>query len=296
MPAAELVFAAPDSVIGALAELGAGDEAILMGGGTSVTMLLKNRMIYPSKIVWLGRVPGLRELSTGPGGELIAGATVTLRELAADPVVQGRYPALRHAAEQVGNARVRAVATIGGALAHADPRQDLPPVLLSLGARLRVAGPGGEREIPLAGFQTGFMQTALTDDELIIAVIVPPPSGRCAYARFTPGSADDYPTVAAAARLELDADGRVAAAALALGGVAEKTLLCPAADSLVGFVPGQHALGAVAAAAAEQTSPFDDQRGSARYKKEMAREWALRAMRACLAAPGEPLPPGVKAG
>jgi aerobic carbon-monoxide dehydrogenase medium subunit len=297
LPGADLVFTAPSSLTEALGELAGTEEAIAMGGGTSVALLLKNDLIAPRKIVWLGRVPRLRDITRGPDGELIIGATATLRELAASALVLSHFPALAHAASQVGNPRVRAVATVGGALVHADPRQDLPPVMLAIGARLRIIGPGGEREIPFAGFHTGFMETTLAEDELITQVVIPVvPGRRASYARFTPGSADDYPTVSAAASLTRDGDGRITAAALSLGGVAGTALLAAAASTLVGVVPGQQELDAVAAAAAAETSPFGDQRGSARYKKAMAREWSRRVLRACLEPEGAPLPPGVVAG
>jgi carbon-monoxide dehydrogenase medium subunit len=297
LPPADPVFTAPSSLSEAVAELAGAQDAVAMGGGTSIALLLKNDLIIPSKIVWLARVPGLRRITPGPDGELLIGATVTLREMAAEPALRHRFPALAHAAAQVGNPRVRAVATVGGALVHADPRQDLPTSMLALGARLRITGPAGDREIPLDGFHTGFMETTLAEDELITQVVIPAvPGRRAAYVRFTPGSADDYPTVSAAASLARGADGRVTHAALSLGGVGGTALLAAAASALVGRLPGPAELDAVAEAAADETSPFDDQRGSARYKKAMAREWSRRVLRACLEPEGAPLPPGLVAG
>jgi aerobic carbon-monoxide dehydrogenase medium subunit len=282
LPVADLIFSAPTTVAEAVAQLG--EDAIAMGGGTSVAMLLKNDLIEPGRIVWLGRVPELRRLAAGQDGTLLIGATVTLRELAAAEPVRQRAPALAYAAGQVGNPRVRAVATLGGALVHGDPRQDLPPVLLALEARVRVAGPSGEREIPLAGFHTGFMETVLAEDELVTAIVVAAaPGRRAAYARFTPGSEDDYPTVGVAASVIRAGDGMVTRAVLALGGVGPAPMLVVGAAALAGRVPGPADIEAVAAAAWEAANPSDDQRGSARYKKAMAREWTRRVLRTCLA-------------
>jgi carbon-monoxide dehydrogenase medium subunit len=262
-----------------------------MGGGTSVGLLLKNNLIEPRKIVWLARIPALRQLTVGAGGELTVGAAVTLRELAGSAVVRERFPALAYAAGRVGNPRVRAVATVGGALAHSDSRQDVPPVLYALRAQVRVSGPRGSRELPVSGFHKGFMQTALAPDELVTHVVIPAvPRRRAAYARFTPGSRDDYPTVNAAASIVRAADGRVASAVLALGGVSPTPLLVSAAAQLVGTVPDPSMVQAVAEAAEAAANPVDDQRGSARYKKAMAREWAARVLRACLEPGGQPVP------
>jgi aerobic carbon-monoxide dehydrogenase medium subunit len=288
---ADLVFAAPQTLNDALAELAGEPDAMAMGGGTAIGLLLKNSLIEPRKIVWLARVPGLRQLEASPG-EVRIGAMVTLREVARSSVIRQRFPALAHAAGQVGNPRVRAVATLGGALAHADPRQDVPPVLCALDARIQVAGPGGTRELPVASFHTGFMETVLAPDELVTQVIIPVvPGRRAAYARFTPGSADDYPTVSAAASIVRGDDLRVSGAVLALGGVSRVPLLVSAAATLTAIGD----IAAVAEAAEAAAEPTDDQRGSARYKKAMAREWSARVLRACLN-PEHPPEPGLVAG
>ena len=297
MPAADLDFCAPVTLNEALAELAAGDDVIAMGGGTSVGLLLKNDLIEPSKIVWLAKIPELRQVTAGPAGELVVGAAVTLRELARSEMIRRPYPALAHAAGQVGNPRVRAVATLGGALAHSAARQDVPPILYALDARVRIAGPAGGREIPVAGFHTGFMETVLAEGELVTHVVIPAVPGRqAAYARFTPGSDDDYPTVSAAASVTRGEDQRVTSAILALGGAGPVPLLVPEAAGLTGTVPGPREIEAVARAAEAAADPPVDQRGSAAYKKAMAREWAARVLRACLAPGGEPPVPSVVAG
>jgi aerobic carbon-monoxide dehydrogenase medium subunit len=295
LPLANLVFSAPTTLSDALAELAGGEDVIAMGGGTSVGLLLKNDLIEPGRIVWLARIPGLRTLGAGPGGDVSIGATVTLREIARSEVIRRQFPALAYAAGQVGNPRVRAVATLGGALAHSDARQDVPPILYALDARVMIAGPAGTREVPVAGFHTGFMETVLAEDELITQVVIPAAGGRrAAYARFTPGSDDDYPTVSAAAGVTRGDDGRVTAAVLALGGVGPTPLLVPVA-ALTGTVPGAAEIEAVAEAAESAAGPSDDQRGSARYKKAMAREWTARVLRTCLDLGSHPAP-GVVAG
>ncbi|HZC42109.1 MAG TPA: FAD binding domain-containing protein [Streptosporangiaceae bacterium] len=287
MTAADLSFRAPATLAEALAALAGDEEAIALGGGTSVALLLKHGLIEPRRLVWLGRVGGLGDLQARPDGSLAIGATVTLRELAGSAAVRRLAPALAEAAGQVGNPRVRAVATVGGALAHADPRQDLPPALLALAATARIAGPAGERELPLAGFYTGFMETVLAPGELVTQVIVPSgPGRRSAYLRFTPASEGDFPVIGAAASIMRGADGLVTGAALALAGAGPVPLLIPAARELAGHVPAAADIEAVAAAAAAAARPVSDQRGSARYKQAMAAEWTRRALRACLSDTG----------
>lgn len=296
MPTADLAFSAPLTLSAALGELAEGEDVIAMGGGTSVGLLLKNDLIFPRKIVWLARIAELRQLTGGPAGEVVAGGTVTIRELARSAIVQRQFPALAYAAGRVGNPRVRAVATVGGALAHSDPRQDLPPILYALNALVRVEGPRGTRQLPVAEFHRGFMETVLAGDEIVTQVVIPPvPGRRAAYARFTPGSRDDYPTVSAAASIVRDGSGRVTSAVLALGGVGMTPLLVSGAASLAGTLPGPAEVAAVAEMAGAAADPYPDHRGSVQYKKAMAREWAARVLRACLN-PGGPPVPGLVAG
>ena len=245
-----------DDAIAALAS----DGAVALGGGTSTALLMKQGMLSPSRIVTLRQIDGLRGVRPTPDGGLAIGAATTLTELA--DAVRSAYPALAACAEGIGNVRIRNVATVGGALAHADPAQDLPPMLLALDARLVLAGPAGQRTIPLDGFFTGYMETALQPGELIVRVDLPAPAGRSTYLKFTPRSQDDYATVGVACRV----DG--AQAVVALAGVA----MTPIRLS-VGADP-QSAAEAAAAAA----DPLDDLRGSADYKRAMTAVCVRRAL------------------
>jgi carbon-monoxide dehydrogenase medium subunit len=292
-------FVAPATLAGALDELG-GEGAIAVGGGTSVAILLKSRMLEVRRLVYLGRI---RELSGAgeqagteelagfqppgdagrPAGEIRLGATLTLRELCRSPLVRSRLPVLVTAAAQVGNPRVRAVATVGGTMAHADPRQDLPPVLLALGARVVIGGPSGTREVPLAGFLHGFMETELEADELVTEVLIPwRPGLRACYRRFTPGSADDFPAVSVAAAVFVAPDGTVRSGRIALGGVGSTALLAADAASLLAGRPLEaDAIEAAADAAASIAQPWGDRHGSADYKRQMVRVWTRRALESC---------------
>lgn len=283
MPAADLSFSSPATVGDAVAQLAESEDVLVMSGGTSVGLLIKQGLVQPEKIVWLARIPGLRQIEAGPDGALTIGAMTTLRELAHSSAVRANAPALADAAGRVGNPRVRSVATLGGALAHGDPRQDVPPVLLALEATVRISGPDGERAVAAADFHTGFMETALGQGEIVTGVALPPARGRTArYARFTPGSADDYPTVSVAASVIRSQDGGVTRAVLALGGAGATPLLVPEAERLSG-APGGPDIDAIADAAEAAAEPITDQRGSARYKKAMVRVQAQRVLQACLA-------------
>lgn len=287
MPPGE--FRAPDTVDDALAEL-AGGDALPVGGGTSVAMLLKNRLVEPARLVYLGRIAGLGGVREA-GDRVRIGATTTLRSLCRSPLVRAELPALAEAAARVGNPRVRSVATLGGGLVHGDPRQDVPPALLALDAEVAVTGPAGRRVVPMREFGQGLMATVVGEDELVTEVLVPrDPLRRMVYRRFTPGSSDDYPTVGVAVSVSV-VDGVVADARIALGGVAGTAVLATRAAAVVrtgGLT--EDMVREAAAVAAEEVRPLADHRGSAEYKRAMVQVWVGRALRALRPVTARPCP------
>jgi carbon-monoxide dehydrogenase medium subunit len=270
-------FLAPATVPESLDALAA-DGSVPLAGGTALVQLLKQELAEANRLVWLGRVADLRGIRHRDG-RLEIGAMTTLHELALSPEVRRLHPALAAAAAVVGNPRVRSVATIGGALVHADPRQDLPPVLLALEASASIASLHGEREVPLSQFFRSFMETALRPGELLTAVTLPSgsPGERERYVRFTPGSPADFPTVGIAVRVRRDGDV-VTAATLALAGVAPRPVLVAEASAALVGQPGTREIDAAAQAAEAAAEPVDDHRGSATYKRAMTRLFTRRTL------------------
>ena len=288
MSADRAVFVSPTSLSGALEEMASG-QATVLAGGTSVALLIGQRLIEPSKLVHVARIPELRAVHFDASRSAVRlGAAVTLAEIARNVELVAALPSLAYAAGVVGNPRVRSVATVGGALAHGDPRQDLPPVLISLGTSVWLSGPGGERSIPAATLATGFMETCVAPDELITGVVIPlPPGQRAHYSRFTPQSVADYPTVGVAASVRCDSNGTITDAKVALAGVASTALTVDAAGLLAGVPAGDADIAArlseVARQAAADAEPIDDRLGSASYKRAMIAVWTRRALLACVA-------------
>jgi len=275
-------FCAPTTLAEAL-DLLADEAATALAGGTALIVAMKERLLAPKRVVWLGRVAGLRRLNLAEDGRLRIGAGCALVELTRSPIVQKGWPAIAQAAGGIGNVRVRAVATLGGHLAHADPRQDLPPLLMALDAQVRLQGPKGGRAVPLADFFVDYMETALAPSELITEVTIPPlpPTGRAAYYKFTPRSQDDFPTVGVAGYLDVAPDGTVSRARVALAGAATTPLLVRGAgEALAGRRPTREAIAAAASAAAREAAPVSDHLGPAGYKRAMCRVWTERCLTA----------------
>lgn len=261
-----------------LAELG--EDAELLAGGTSLMNMAKLGLAEPEHVVALAGVPELHGLTGSEDEGLTFGAMVPIRDVETSPLVHRLAPGLAEAAGHVATVRIRNQATVGGNLVHADPNQDLPPMLMVHEAVVRVRGPHGTREVPVTDLFTGFFETVLADGEIVEAVHVPPvPDGlRTGYLKFLPRTKDDYPTVAVAAGVAVR-DGRVTDARLAVAGGASTPVRCRAAEAvLIGEAAGIDCLTAAADALAGELDPISDGRGSARYKTEMARVSARRLL------------------
>jgi carbon-monoxide dehydrogenase medium subunit len=260
-----------------------GESGIALAGGTAVTVLRELGLIWPRHVVGLRRLVDLRRLATDGDG-LWLGALVTAREVERSPLVRGGWPAIAAAFGSIGTIRIRNQGTVGGNLAHADPAQDPPPMLIASDAVVLVAGPrGNQREVPLEEFFVGYLATVLEPGDVVLGVRVPEmvAGTRATYAKFVPGSVDDYATVSVAAALRLGDDGRVAAARVALGSVAATPVRARAVEAAVtGERPHAGVLRDAAELVRDEIEPIGDRRGTARYKREMARVWTARALTA----------------
>jgi aerobic carbon-monoxide dehydrogenase medium subunit len=272
-----------DNVLVLLDELDrAGDDVQLMAGGTSLVLLMNLGLTEPAHVVLLRRVAELQGVQSMPDGGLTLRPLATHRQLELSPEVQAYCPALAETFGHVATVRIRNQATVGGNLAHADPAQDPPPMLIALDAQVVLTSRAGERTLPLDEFFVDYLTTTLQPGELLTAINLPPlaPGTRATYQKFLPRTQDDYATVSVAATLRLDADGRCADVRLALGGAAGIPLHArPVEDALRGELLTDQRITDAAALVPDLVDPPDDARGSATYKRRMARVWTERALR-----------------
>ena len=273
-------YRAPRTLEEALAILGEhGDDARVIAGGTALVTMMRQRLVRPGCLVSLRDVSGLDRIEVA-NGTLRLGALVTHREAETSPLVRERIPVLAETFRRVATVRIRHMATVGGALAHADPNQDPPVTLSALGARVQVSGAGGEREMAVGEFFRDYYESALEPGELVTGVSVPvPPAGSGAsFVKFLPRTTDDYATVAVAAIVTLDGD-RCRDARIALGSVGVTPLRGRAAEALLsGERISQRLLDAAGEAVKAEVDPLSDHRGSAAYKREMAAVMVKRAL------------------
>ena len=268
--------------------LAAHPGAKLLAGGHSLIPLMKLRLAAPPALVDIGRIPELRGISRS-GDTIRIGALTTHAEIAASVELQKSAAALSEAAGLVGDPAVRSRGTIGGNIAHADPASDLPTVLVALDARIVAIGPAGERTISADGFFTGIMSTALADNEVVTAIVVPS-SARgqgSAYVKFS-HPASRYAVIGVAASVTV-AGNACSAARVALGGLLPHASRATAVERALTGKPLDTS--AIANAAAQAGSDLgDDVTGdlfaSAAYRKAVAPVYVKRAIAAAAARAG----------
>ena len=268
----------------------AGPDATLVAGGTALVLLLRQGLIRPSVVIGLRRASDLAGIRRTADGGLEIGALTTHREVERSPDVRRYSPALAAAFGRIATIRIRNQATLGGNLVHADPAQDPPPILLALDASVVLTGPAGSRTLALDGFFIDFFETAIEADEVLTAVRLPPiPDGSATtYVKFLPNTRDDYATVAVAARLKRDDRGRCEDVRIALGGVGPTPVRALAVEAaLRDQAATNEAIADAAALVDRDIDPLDDTRGSADYKRRMARVWVRRALAALITPSGD---------
>lgn len=260
-----------------------GDDAKVLAGGQSLIPLMKLRLASPRHVVDLNRIAGLGTIAEKDGA-LVIGALVRESELEASDVVRRRFPILADACRVIADPLVRNLATVGGNLAHGDPANDHPAVMLALGAEVVAVGPKGSRRIPVDGFFTGPLETALGAGEILTEIRLPLPAPRSggAYLKLE-RKVGDFATAAVAVQLSLADGATCAAAGVGLTNVGPTPIKARRAEGLLkGRRMDDAAIREAAQAAAAESDPAEDLRGSVAYKRDLVRVLTARALRRAL--------------
>lgn len=260
-----------------------GDDATVVAGGTAFMLLLRQGLIRPAHVIGLRGLPDAARIDVDAHGGISIGALATHTSVERSREIARTWPELADAVGKVATVRVRNQATLGGSLAHADPASDAPVMLAALAAQAVVVGAGGaSHRIAVDELLVDTFTTSLGPTELIRAVEVPArtPATRAVYLKYTLRTVDDYATVSVAARAEV-VDGRYAALRIFLGAVGSRPMRAASVEkALTGRAIDPKVASDAAALVAGDIDPIDDVRGSAEYKREMARVWTARALAA----------------
>ena len=256
-----------------------GDEARPLAGGHSLVPMMKLRLATPGHLIDLHGVTGLKGIRR-EGNAIVIGAMTTQHELLGSEDIARSLPILHEAALLIADPQVRYRGTIGGNVANGDPGNDMPALMMTLGASYKLEGPSGARELAALDFYQGAYFTALEPGEILTSVSVPVPASGHGYAyEKLKRKVGDYATAAAAVVLPM-AGGKVATCSIGLTNLHETPLLAPdAAKALIGTSLDAASLKRAAAAAEAIMSPAADARGPVEYRKHVGGIMVTRALR-----------------
>ena len=260
-----------------------GEDAKLLAGGHSLLPMMKLRFAEPSALIDINRIPELRGIAE-ESGVIRIGAMTSESELIASSLLQQRIPLLPEAAQLIADPQVRNRGTIGGDIAHGDPGNDHPAIMMALVATFVLQGPGGERQVKAVDFFHGTYMTALAENEILTAILITPPLAGSGYAyQKLKRKTGDWATAGAAVILQMKA-GVVTQAAIGLTNVAPTALRARAAEAaLIGQPLTDAVLETVGQLVRAQCDPAEDLRGDIEYKTAMAGEMTKRSIRAAAA-------------
>jgi carbon-monoxide dehydrogenase medium subunit len=269
----------PSSVADAiklLADLG--EEARPLAGGHSLIPMMKLRMASPEHLIDLGGIEALKGVCLN-GADIVIGAMTTQHELLQSAEIARSLPILHEAAKLIADPQVRYCGTIGGNVANGDPGNDMPALMMTLGAAYRLEGPNGARDVLARDFYEAAYFTALEPGEILTSVSIPAPAEGHGYAyEKLKRKVGDYATAAAAVVLTMQG-GKVASCAIGLTNLADTPLLAEeAAASLIGSSLDEASIARAADLARAIMAPAADGRGPAEYKIHVGGVMVARAL------------------
>ena len=248
-----------------------GEKARPLCGGTDLIIQLRAGVRHPEYVVDVKNIKEMRQISFDAKTGLRLGAAVSCIEIFENEVMRRVYPGLTEAAHLIGSLQIQNRASVGGNLCNGSPAADSTPALIAIGARARIVGPKGEREVAVENFCLGPQRTVLEPGELLVELLAAAPAAHSAdaYLRLIPRNEMDIAIVGVGSSVTLDGD-KVSAARIGLGAVAATPLLAAkAAESLIGKRLDDSAVETAARLASDQAAPIDDMRGTIEYRKHV---------------------------
>ena len=273
-------YIAPESIEEALAALREhGDEAKVLAGGQSLMPLLAFRLLRPSVLVDLNRVPGLDELRLDKE-TLVVGAMARQRAVEMLVGLRERCAMVSEAVELVGHVAIRNRGTVGGSLVHADPAAEWAALVVALDGELELFGPSGSRKMAAAEFLITYFTTALAPDELLTRVQLSLPNGRSGSCFLELCRRHgDFAIVGVGAVVTLGANGEVADGRVVLIGIAERAVRATAVEkALAGERPTEQTIAQAVRELDGEISPGSDIHASESYRRQVAAVLTRRAL------------------
>lgn len=260
----------------AVAALASSDDAKVLGGGQSLLPVLRLRLNAPELVVDCSGIDEIKSID-GSGDRVVIGSGATHHAVMNDSAVTSSVPLLAKATATVADPQIRHLGTVGGALAHADPRADQPPVALALDAEFTIAGPGGRRTVPAAEFFVGPFETAVGEDELLVSASFPKYDGWGSHYEKFNRTAQAWSIVGVGAAVRMDS-GSIAEARIGLANVGGTPMRASATEQALVGASSMAEIEAACAQAADGLEPFADEDADVEFRKHLVTVLTKRAV------------------
>jgi len=260
-----------------------GEDARVIAGGTSLIIMMRQRLLMPKIVISLERIPKFDRITYNNKDGLRIGAGARHRDIELSPAVRKHYPLLHETFRKVAQPRIRNMGTVGGNLAGGDPLTDPGASLIALDAEVTLTSSKGQRRLRLDEFFIDYYQTALEPGELLTEIHGPPPQRPgWSHIKFTPRSVEDFATVGVAITLKAN-NGTCEDVRIGLNSVASTIVRARKAEEVLrGKSITNAALQEMGEVAAAECDPTDDNRGSAEYKLDLVKVLVPRAAKEAL--------------
>jgi CO/xanthine dehydrogenase FAD-binding subunit len=266
-------------------------EAKILAGGTDLLVQMRAGRLNPSLLLDIKSIPEANILSYHPTVGLRIGAALPIFQLRQSELLRQHYPGVLDAISLIGGVQIQGRATLGGNLCNASPAADSIPALIVHRTQCVIAGPLGQRQVPVESFCTAPGRTVLAADELLLSLSIPPPEAHfgAAYLRFIPRNEMDIAVAGVGASLVLDESlTRILSARIALAAVSPRPLLVAEVGAyLSGCKVSTVAFAEAAQIARQVAQPIDDMRGTTAQRAHLVAVLTRRALdialeRACV--------------
>ena len=259
-----------------------GQTARILSGGTDLIVQVREARQDVDWMIDIKSIPEVNVLDYNADTGLTLGAAVPCYQIYAVDEICDAYPGLIDATKIIGGTAIQGRAGVGGNLCNASPAADGIPPLIVLNATCVIAGPNGERELPVAQFCTAPGQTALEKGEMLVSLKIPAPESNSSsyYLRFIPRNEMDIAVVGVGASVTLDdAKQKIVSARIALAAVAPTPLFAEEASRLLaGREVSDTAIDEAAQAAQAIARPISDMRGTAEQRTHLVGVLTRRAL------------------
>lgn len=246
-------------------------NSTLVAGGTDLITRIKDKVLLPDCLINIGNIGDLRYIEADDKVGLRIGTLTTVASITKSSLIRSKYGILACAADSLANPTVRSRATVGGNLCNAAPSADTVPAFIVMGASVKIDSEAGERTVPVEDFFTGPGQTVLKNGEILVEVRIPEPpaASRGVYIKQKRRRGADLAVVGAATMVLIE-DGILADVKIALGAVAPTPIRARKAEEILkGKKPEDGLFEEAGKLASGESSPIDDTRSSADYRRKM---------------------------